>query len=234
MSPDVEAKMLADHPEQRKLRGHVEFWNFLPPDELDELLRLFQRVTKKTLVISRTLGIEGRMLLTPDDVFDPVKELNKQCDGTITDGEALRLEYNALLVSHPEIAAALNDMPLKAFSGKAGIKPDTRAIFFCFRIPRPDNNLIDTESGEPRWSDPAGSTVWACYDTTGKKILTEPGAIASLIRSAPDTPRACKIDQATLSEVRKQVEKQIVVEYLKPLQAPIGVSPILKCWMEIS
>jgi len=58
------------------LRGKLEFWNFLPPHELDELLCLFQRVTRKTLVISLTFGVEGRKLLTPDDAFDPVHEIN--------------------------------------------------------------------------------------------------------------------------------------------------------------
>jgi hypothetical protein len=49
MNPDIEARIIADHPERKKLRGKTAFWNFLPPEELDELLRLFQRVTNKTL-----------------------------------------------------------------------------------------------------------------------------------------------------------------------------------------
>ena len=61
MNPVIEARMIADHPELKEQRGKVAFWNFLPPDELDDLLRLFQRVTSKVLVISRTLGIEGRL-----------------------------------------------------------------------------------------------------------------------------------------------------------------------------
>jgi hypothetical protein len=118
LNAEIEASIVADHPEQQKLRGQVEFWNFLPPDELDELLRLFKRVTDKTLVISRTLGIEGRQLLTPDDQFDPVKELNEQCDGSLSDVEQLRLEYQALVEQHPALAAELTGLPLKVFSGK--------------------------------------------------------------------------------------------------------------------
>jgi len=37
-----------------------------------------------------------------------------------------------------------------------------------------------------------------------------------------------------LDELRKKVEKQVVNNYLKSLQAPIGVHPVLKCWMELS
>jgi|APLak6261659701_1056019.scaffolds.fasta_scaffold00799_2 hypothetical protein len=234
MNPETEARLLADHPELKGQRGCIAFWNFLPPGELDELLRLFQRVTSKTLVISRTLGIEGRKLLTPDDEFEPVKELNEQCDGNLSDSEHLRLEYNQLLQDHPELAAKLPGMPLKVFSGKVSPQANVRALFFCYRIPRPDSALVETDSDEPRWSDAAGLTVWVCYDLEGKRLLTEPGAITRLIRSEPDTTRHCSIEQAALMDLRKKAEKQLTTEYLKPLQAPLGVAPILKCWMELN
>lgn len=234
MNPAVEAQMIADHPELQPLRGVVAFWNFLPPDELDELLHLFQRVTNKTLVISRTLGIEGRQLLTPDDRFDPIKELNEQCDGALSEAEQLRLEYTSLLQAEPEMAATLESLPRKLFSGRACPRPGAQAVFFCYRIPRPDPDLIEVEPGQPRWSDRAGFTVWLCYDLAGERVLTEPGAIAALIRSTPETPRRCAIDRAALSELRKRVERQVIADYLRPLQAPVGVTPILKCWMELN
>ena len=234
MNPDTEARLLADHPELKGQRGHIIYWNFLPPDELDELLRLFQRVTSKTLVISRTLGVEGRKLLTPDDEFDPIKELNEQCDGNLSDTEQLRLEYNNLIKDHPELASNVSRMPLKIFSGKAVQQLNARAVFFCYRIPRPDLLLVETDSGDLRWSDTAGLTIWVCYDLEQKRVLTEPGAIARFIRSQPQTPRNCVIAHKDLSELRKKVEKQLTVDYLKPLQAPLGVSPILKCWLELN
>ena len=234
LNPAIEERIIADHPEQKRLRGRIAFWNFLPPDELDDLLRLFQRVTNKTFVISRTMGIEGRKLLTPDDEFDPIKELNEQFDGIMSDAEQLRLEYNQLLQQHPELAGRLSTFPLKVFTGKISPRPDVRAVFFCFRVPRPDMTLIETETGEPRWSDTAGLTVWACYDLEGKRILTDAGAIAELIRSVHDTARQCSVKKNTLSELRKKVEKQLINDFLRPLQAPLGVSPILKCWMELN
>lgn len=234
MNPRIEERILAAHPEQAKLRGKIEFWNFLPPDELDELLRLFQRVANKTLVISRTLGIEGRKLLKPDDEFDPVKELNEQCDGTLSDVEKLRLEYNELVKAHPELAAALPTFPLKLFSGRKSPKDGVRAVFFCHRIPRPDTTLISSAADEPRWSDAAGLTVWSCCTLEGERVATDPGAIADLIRSVPDTERHCALDRAAISELRRKVEKQLVADHLKPLQAPVGVTPVLKCWMELN
>jgi len=207
---------------------------------LDDLLRLFQRVTNKTLIISRTLGIEGSQLLTPDDAFDPIKELNEQVDGTLSNLELLQLEYDALLEQYPDLAATLPALPLKVFSGRRGSRPGAaRTVFFCYRIPRPDPALVAANGDENsaaglRWSETAGFTVWLAYHLDSKRILTDAGAIADLIRSEPDTPRHCEIAQADLTEARRMMEKKLTADYLKTLQAPLGVSPVLKCWMEIN
>jgi hypothetical protein len=95
-------------------------------------------------------------------------------------------------------------------------------------------NLIETETGEPRWSDSAGLTVWSCFDLEGNRILTDVGSIASLIRSTPETPRRTIVERETLSDLRKKVEKQLVHDFLRPLQAPVGISPVLKCWLELN
>ena len=65
-------------------------------------------------------------------------------------------------------------------------------------------------------------------------MLSEPGAIANLIRSEPATPRKCTIPRSTLSELRKKADDQITKDHLRRLQAPIGVSAALKCWMEMN
>ncbi|MEW6034364.1 MAG: helicase-related protein [Chloroflexota bacterium] len=53
LDPDVEQVILADHPEQKTVRGAVAYWNFLPPDELEDLLKLYRKVSNKTLRISK-------------------------------------------------------------------------------------------------------------------------------------------------------------------------------------
>jgi superfamily II DNA or RNA helicase len=234
MNPDTEARILAAHPELQGTRETVIYWNFLPPDELETLLRLYNRVNRKTLVISKAFGIEGSKLLRPEDDFDPVKEINEQFEGEQTASEKLSLEYEQLAKEHPELIDRLPDFPLKAFSGKAALSPGTRAVFFCFRIPRPDPETIDPKSGQPLWTETAGDTVWMLLDLDGKPISPSLALIADQIRSLPDTPRVCKFDHAALSKLREKAEKQLTQAHLRPLQAPIGVFPVLKCWMEIS
>ena len=45
-------------------------------------MRLYKKVTHKTLRISKTFGIEGKKLLTPDDDYDALREFNHDLEGT--------------------------------------------------------------------------------------------------------------------------------------------------------
>ena len=234
LNPAIEKAILTAHPEQAGTRDKVIYWNFLPPEELETLLRIYSRVNRKTLVISRAFGIEGRKLLRPDDDFDPVREINEQFEGQQTESEKLSLEYEQLVRDHPELVAALPNYPLKTFSGKHSPSPDTKAVFFCFRIPRPDPDTLDAKTGEALWTETAGDTVWILMDLHGKRIAPEAVRIAHFIRSQPDTKRHCIFDHADLSKLREKAEKEIGKFHLRPLQAPVGVEPILKCWMEIN
>lgn len=236
MNPDVERQLLADHPDQTAIRGTVAYWNFLPPAELDELLRLYQRVTGKTLLISKTFGIEGRKLLRPEDDFDALKDFNHLYEGTTTLLERMHLEFQQLLKDHPDLAGRLATLPGRAFSGKAHPKPGTRAVFFCFALPAPrmprKDEIIDRDAD--LWSEETGTTRWYLFDLASEKIAEEPEEIIGLIRSTPDTPRKCEMAKATLSAIRAKIEKHIRNGYLKKVQAPVGVRPNLKAWMELS
>ena len=101
MNPIVEAALVADHPDTKASRGKVSFWNFLPPDELNNLLTLYTRITQKTLLISKTLGIEGKKLLTPDDDYEALRDFNHAYEGTKSAIEDMHLEYQDLLEADP-------------------------------------------------------------------------------------------------------------------------------------
>ncbi|HNT34985.1 MAG TPA: helicase-related protein, partial [bacterium] len=233
MNPAVEKQMLEDHPEMEKVRGTVAYWNFLPPDDLEELLKLYNRVSNKTLVISKTFGIEGGKLLHPDDDLEGLKEFNQEYEGETSPTEELLLEYQGHLKDHPELAERLSKFPLRVFSGKQHPKKDSRAAFFCYRIPHMDREMLD-EEGEPTWTEEAGETRWYLYNLEDCLILESSQAIADFIRCQLQTPRHCVTPQETLSEVRRKIEKHIKNTVLKQLQAPLWVKPLLKAWMELS
>ena len=235
MNENIEKQILKDHPDQKTIRGTVAYWNFLPPNELDDLLKLYTRVSHKTLRISRTFGIEGRKLLTPEDDFEALKEFNHSYEGTQTPTENMHLEYQKLLKDDPELAQRLANLPGRVFSGKEHPRPNSKAIFFCYALPAPGAVGQSTEvSDASEWSDDKGFTRWYLYDLGTGNIEEEPSTIIDLIRSTPETPRHCSLERETLTEIRKKVEKLIKDTYLKKVQAPQGVKPSLKVWMELS
>jgi hypothetical protein len=235
LDPLAEKKMLAAHPELKDIRGKVVYWNFLPPGELDDLLRLYRTVSHKVLRISKTFGIEGKKLLKPDDDYEALKEFNEAYEGTPSATEAMRLEWQKLLDADPDLEGRLNALPGRAFSGKKHPKADAKAVFFCYALPAPGLEAHEGKAADPNiWSEAMGQTAWYLYDLASEEILEEPTEIINFIRSKPDTPRYRTVPDKTLSEIRAKVEKHITNAYFKRVQAPLGVKATLKAWMELS
>ena len=227
LDPEIERRIAAAHPLSGAERGTVRFWNFLPPDELNAILTLYTRVTQKTLLISKTLGIEGRKLLTPQDDFDALKEFNQAYEGTRTAVEEMHLEYQELMQADPSLERRLRELPGAVFSGRKRAAKGAAGVFLCYALP-----AFDQETGE--FTEDAGATHWYLYDLDRDTILEEPGEIVISIRSRRSTPRACVMEERTLLDIRRKVERHIRNGYLKRIDAPVGVRPSLKCWMELN
>jgi len=234
MNPDIEKVLVKDHPEVKAIRGTVEYWNFLPPGELDELLNLFKKVSNKTLLISKTLGIEGKKLLRPEDDFAALRDFDHQFEGEPTALETMHLEYQRLLAAHPDLPERLQALPGRVFSGKVHLQPGTQALFFCFALPGKDNTVTAPVLESDAWTLAAGRTEWLLLDLASGNVLDDAAAIDAVIHCEPETPRHCHIAQTTLSEARAKVEKHLKNGYLRQVQAPLGVVPQLIAWMELN
>lgn len=152
----------------------------------------------------------------------------------------------------PDLAERLDALPGRVFSGKAHPAPGTRAVFFCYALPAVvqgaltempgrQRSLFDPPPAEPAvrqgqlpWTEAAGRTAWYLYDVAADKILDDATAMLAVIRCRPETPRQCVLEQKTLQEIRAKVEKHIDRSYMKSVQAPQGVMPVLKAWMELN
>ena len=147
----------------------------------------------------------------------------------------MHLEYQKLLCENPGLEEHLSSLPGKVFSGKEHPQKDSKAVFFCYALPAPkaaaDKQQEDSE--QAGWSEEAGYTAWYLYDLRTESIAREPSDIIEIIRSEPQTPRICKIEKETLSDIRKKIEKHIKNTYLKKVNAPQGIKPALKAWMEM-
>ncbi len=227
LNPEVEAAIVADHPHLAGDRGRIRFWNFLPPDELNDLLRLYNNVTRKTLMISETLGIEHGKLLTPDDEFNILKEFSHQYEGDITPIEELHLEYQQLLIDHPELEGRLAALPAGIFSGRTPADGGAAGVFLCFRLPALDPVLEE-------FTLDAGVTKWYLCPEGSDDILDDAASIAAHIRSEPNTPRHTSGRDGDLVAVRDKVLKHIKNGYMRQLNVPMSApDPVLVAWLEL-
>ena len=247
MNPQIEKEIDRDHPDRAEIRGTVQYWNFLPPDDLNTLLTLYSRVTHKTLRISKTLGIEGKRLLREDDDYEDLKEFNETYDGIKTQSplEKLRLEYQQLLTEHPDLADRLEKLPGRVFSGMPHHKGKAAGVFFCYALPGKASagppgiapGIWGQAAASPDaqgWTLEAGEVRWYFSPGPDGPITEEPTEIAPMIRAAPDTPRRTNLTPDALADIRKSVEKHITNTYLRQRQAPVGVKPVLRCWIELA
>lgn len=223
---DTEARMMADHPDTAPIRGTVLLWNFLPPDEMNRILSLYERVTHKTLRISKTFGIEGQKLLTPQDDYDALRNFNNAYEGTTTSTEEMFLAYQRLLKGYPELPQWVENMPLRVFSGKQHPTQGARGVFFCYRLPAKDAMTGD-------WTDEASFTKWYLYNLDDGSVEEDATRIFGLVESTPDTVRVNREDKPFLSDIRRKIDKHITNTYMKRVQAPVGVGFSLLAWMEL-
>jgi len=219
----IEEKLLADHPEHSSDRENVYFWNFLPPDELEKLLSLYRTVSQKTLRISKTFGIEGKQLLTPEDDYEALKDFNDAYEGIESNDEEIQLAYQNLMKDNPGYENTVAGLPKRMFSGK--VKVGIKGMFFCYRLP------VKNLKGE--WDDQEGLCKWYILDTTTNRIIDVPYEIWQEIITKKDEPRIVSVTADEFLDCIKQIEGHIKKTYLRAIQAPIGVNAKLITWMEL-
>lgn len=220
---EIEEKLLADHPELAEERANAYYWNFLPPKELEQLLNLYQTVSKKTLRISKTFGIEGKKLLTPEDDYDALKEFNSQYEGETSADEEMALAYQELLAKHPEYPDTVESLPLKMYSGKQA--STFNGFFFCYELPM--------KRVDGTWTDGDGWYRWYTLDPESGTVVESSYDIWKAIQCEENEPRMLHTDESSFSSARKAIENHIKKNYMRSVQAPIGVRPRLVTWMEL-
>ena len=197
----------------------VYIYNFLPPQELEELLKLLKRVSGKILRINRTLGIEAP-ILTPDDPDAAMKLFNEQYEQKASVVEALELEIQRIALEHPAVFDSLPTLPRRLFSGKRVSGNGLRGLFAAYRYPPPTEDSV-------------GELRWYFRPDDGGSILEGTEAVASLIRCDFDMARAAIATTEELKSARKAIEAQKVARHLRDMQAGQGAKATLVCWMEV-
>ncbi len=223
LDPDIEEQL-------NRIEPTVHVWNFLPPTELDDILKLRKRVDGKILRISRTLGIEGKFV-SPDDPDETIRLFNERYEGTESIEELMNLERQRISESHPELWAQLSNLPLRLFSGK-GIDDQPPPFLNRDGEPIPLYRVGDT-GVFCCYEIPNGEIKWYFYNADEEKVVDSVEEIWPEIRCDEHTERWTESGPGGLMDARKQIERHIRA-YLMRIQAPMGVKPKLISWMEVS
>ena len=208
----------------------VHVWNFLPPAELDDILKLRKRVDGKILRISRTLGIEGKFV-SPDDPDETLRLFNERYEGTESVEELMNLERQRISESHPKLWRQLPDLPMRLFSCK-GIDDEPPPFLNRDGEPIPLNR-VGSNGLFCCYEMPNGEIKWYFYDTEIDEVLDNVEEIWPEIRCGEDTTRWTEDGPEGLVDARKKIERYIR-KYLLQIQAPMGAKPKLIAWMEVS
>lgn len=155
-------------------------YNMFPEKELEDLLGILARLTKKIEVINESGFLDASVLgevVSPRD-FNTLRKIRDE-DGTVIEEQESFLE----LASSEAIAAELQrvlgtearewltDLDDGIHSGL--YRHNARGVFFYFTAPR--------QGGRAHF--------WRYYDMGSRKIIDNRYQIMELIRCAPDTPR---------------------------------------------
>lgn len=230
MNPAIEAILVKERKSAKATRGKIQIRNFLPPDQINNLIELVGRVEGKTLMISKTLGIPGGKLLDESDMFDDVKVFQAFKDeyvGDITPLEQLRLKWLELAKQNPGLESLVERLPDGISVAKDG---QPQGVFVCRRVP---TLTKETAEGESDWSLVPGRIEWALKTAEGveRGALTIDGAI----EATPDTAKRPFSDRAKLQSSLREFERAETKQLRKDVQLPLDApTPVTLCWMEIA
>lgn len=230
MNIDIERALIEADPSAEPLRGRIGVRNFLAPAELEKLLRLAKRVTHRTLLISKTLGIPGGRLLTEDDMLDDVKVFEaflQDYYGDISPAEQLRLKYQSLLADDPELEARLDEMPVGTHSARSDHPNGT---FVCAIDPGPEQ---DEEGRVVAWTVASGAPRWSFLTRDGREVegLSE---IDRIIASEPLELESRMFDRSGALERVRTLDEIWKKRMHKELQLPLDAEEArVVCWMEV-
>jgi hypothetical protein len=163
--------------------------------------------------------------LTPEDDYNSLQEFNAAYEGTESKEEEMAMEYQRLMLENPDYENTVKILPKKIFSGKNS--ESGKGFFFCYELP--------SQHPDGTWTNPGeGFYKWYLFNPETEEISERTHDIWPLIKSEKDTPRALTITENDFSVMRKAVDAHISKTYMKAIQAPIGIKPMLTTWMQLA
>ncbi len=199
----------------------VHVFNFVPPKEVDVILKLFARVSGKLIAINKTLGIEAPVLTAEDD-FKAMDFYQNLGNSAMSPQERVRLKAHDLADKHPEVWTASQSFPNRIYAGKKSLG---NLLFLAYRIvtgnQTDDETLTLTE------------VKWFLIERKSGKIHEQIEDIHSAIECNDGTARVAEMTTKERTRLRKLVEDSKLSEYRFKAGISDDFRDELICWMEV-
>lgn len=200
--------------------------NFLPPSEINDIIKLVNTVENRTSQINRTLGIDQAFFKATDPA-DTLKEFNKLVDGEPTLLDKANERYVATLANpDPDIAKIVEHLPLGAFGVWEGAPMN--GVFALYEMQGTDKI---TKKDADQFKGILGTPVLALqheqgFTTDAARILNILGETVKGQKSAD--PSDAESLKATLKTMKSKVNQSF-----RDVNLVATIQPKLICWMEL-
>ena len=139
----------------------------------------------------------------------------------------MHLEYQALLQAEPGARSASQAAAGRDLQRPKRPAKGVRGVFFCYALPLSTRRRANSPKKPARRAGISTTSIatrsWKSRERSSPASARSPTPRGS----APRTRRRSSTSAA-------KVEKHIKNTYLKRVDAPVGVKPALKCWMELN
>ncbi len=205
-------KLLKRYNEATQTHGATIFiYNFLPPNELNRVLGLYENLSGKVLKISATLGIEGGYLVDETEV-DTLRTFNSLYESQESVLEKMQLAFVRLCEQFPDVVESARHFPNRVWSGKHSEKG--KGVFFCYRFPN-------------------GIVKWYLHLIDGEILEDKLDMCFQRIQTKPDEPRQMLLTPDAFHRLMLEVEEHCVQRYMRDLQLHTDQKPKLVCALEL-
>jgi superfamily II DNA or RNA helicase/HKD family nuclease len=200
--------------------------NCLPPDQINDIIKLVNTVERRRTIIDRTLGIDASFFKATDPE-GTLREFNHEIDGVPSAIDRANERYvRALAAPDPALAAVLAILPPGAF-GVWDYAP-VEGLFALFEM-RGTDSLTNTDAD--RFRSIIGRPVLVLK--SGGRILHDAGDILELLSGTVKGQKSA--DPGDTEELKRSLTqlKTWVNNSFRNINLPAAIQPRLICSLEL-
>lgn len=215
----------------------IEIFNVLPPKQIEKIINLVGIVENRTLVISKTVGLD-LSFFKPTDPAGNLREFNSDnekwdalYEGAVTLFDQALEDYVKLSAdSNRALLERINEIPEGAFGVWANAPK--QGFFACYVMTA---KAEATDDDRKRFKDLIGRPVLGILWADGKVDLDSPKVLSVLRDTVPDEasgePTSEEYVKSSLKTIKNQIRQQFSEVGGNGL--PATIVPMLSCMMEL-